>query len=209
MPPVEPAGRLPARPLPVPHPMPLMLASTSRYRRELLERLRLPLHIARPEVDETPLDGESVPAMASRLARAKAEAIAAQHPGSWVIGSDQAAELDGQPLGKPGHRDAALAQLASMSGRQVRFHTAVCLVRDGDARQAQDVTTVRFRPLSAAEIERYVDTEQPFDCAGSFKSEGLGIALFDAIESTDPTALVGLPLIAVSRMLREAGFDLP
>lgn len=189
--------------------MPLMLASTSRYRRELLERLRLPLHIARPEVDETPLDGESVPAMASRLARAKAEAIAAQHPGSWVIGSDQAAELDGQPLGKPGHRDAALAQLASMSGRQVRFHTAVCLVRDGDARQAQDVTTVRFRPLSAAEIERYVDTEQPFDCAGSFKSEGLGIALFDAIESTDPTALVGLPLIAVSRMLREAGFDLP
>ncbi|MBD9469301.1 Maf family nucleotide pyrophosphatase [Pseudoxanthomonas sp. PXM01] len=189
--------------------MPLMLASTSRYRRELLERLRLPLHIARPEVDETPQDGESVPAMAARLAHAKAEAIARQHPGAWVIGSDQAAELDGQPLGKPGHREAALAQLASMSGRQVRFHTAVCLVRDGDALQAQDVTTVRFRTLSTTEIERYVDAEQPFDCAGSFKSEGLGIALFDAIESTDPTALVGLPLIAVSRMLREAGFELP
>ena len=192
-----------------PRQRPLVLASTSRYRRELLERLRLPLHIARPEVDETPLDGESVPAMAARLARAKAEAIAGQHPGAWVIGSDQAAELDGQPLGKPGHREAALTQLASMSGRQVRFHTAVCLVRDGVTLQAQDVTTVRFRPLSAAEIERYVDAEQPFDCAGSFKSEGLGIALFDAIESTDPTALVGLPLIAVSRMLREAGFELP
>jgi septum formation protein len=189
--------------------MPLMLASTSRYRRELLERLRLPFHIARPEVDETPQDGESVPAMAVRLAQAKAEAIARQHPGSWVIGSDQAAELDGQPLGKPGHRDAAIAQLTAMSGRQVRFHTAVCLARDDEALQTHDITTVRFRALTAAEIERYVDAEQPFDCAGSFKSEGLGIALFDAIESSDPTALVGLPLIAVSRMLREAGFDLP
>ncbi len=189
--------------------MPLMLASTSRYRRELLERLRVPFHIARPEVDETPLDAESVPAMAARLARAKANAIALQHPGTWVIGSDQAAELDGQPLGKPGHREAAIAQLNAMSGRQVRFHTAVCLVRDEQVLRAEDITTVRFRTLSPGEIERYVDAEQPFDCAGSFKSEGLGIALFDAIESSDPTALVGLPLIAVSRMLREAGFDLP
>ncbi|WP_093297094.1 Maf family nucleotide pyrophosphatase [Pseudoxanthomonas sp. CF385] len=189
--------------------MPLLLASTSRYRRELLERLRLPFHIARPEVDETPLDGEAVPAMAARLAQAKAAAIATQHPGAWVLGADQAAELDGAPLGKPGHRDAAIAQLSAMAGRQVRFHTAVALVRDDETLAAHDITTVRFRSLDAAEIERYVDAEQPFDCAGSFKSEGLGIALFDAIESTDPTALVGLPLIAVCRMLRDAGFDLP
>lgn len=194
---------------PVLAPMPLLLASTSRYRRELLERLRLPFHIARPEVDETPLDAEAVPAMAARLAQAKATAIAAQHPGAWVLGSDQAAELDGAPLGKPGHRDAAIAQLSAMAGRQVRFHTAVALVRDDQILTAHDLTTVRFRALEPAEIERYVDAEQPFDCAGSFKSEGLGIALFDAIESTDPTALVGLPLIAVCRMLREAGFDLP
>jgi len=189
--------------------MPLLLASTSRYRRELLERLRLPFNIARPEVDEAPQDGERVPDMAVRLAQAKATAIATQHPGAWVLGSDQAAELDGAPLGKPGHREAAIAQLSAMAGRQVRFHTAVALVRDGETLIANDITTVRFRPLTAAEIERYVDAEQPFDCAGSFKSEGLGIALFDAIESTDPTALVGLPLITVARMLREAGFDLP
>lgn len=205
-----PAGQTPPpRPLPIPASMPLLLASTSRYRRELLERLRLPFHIARPEVDETPLDGEAVPAMAARLAQAKAAAIATQHPGAWVLGADQAAELDGAPLGKPGHRDAAIAQLSAMAGRQVRFHTAVALVRDDETLAAHDITTVRFRSLSAAEIERYVDAEQPFDCAGSFKSEGLGIALFDAIESTDPTALVGLPLIAVCRMLRDAGFDLP
>lgn len=199
----------PALPLPILPPMPLLLASTSRYRRELLERLRLPFHIARPEVDETPQDGETVPAMAARLAHAKAAAIAAQHPGAWVLGSDQAAELDGAPLGKPGQREAAIAQLSAMAGRQVRFHTAVALVRDSETLTTHDITTVRFRSLVPAEIERYVDAEQPFDCAGSFKSEGLGITLFDAIESTDPTALVGLPLIAVSRMLREAGFDLP
>ncbi len=189
--------------------MPLLLASTSRYRRELLERLHLPFRIARPEVEETPLDGEPVPALATRLARAKAEAIARQQPGIWVIGSDQAAELDGLPLGKPGHREAAVAQLAAMSGRSVRFHTAVSLVGDGEAFDALDTTTVRFRPLDAEEIERYVDIEQPFDCAGSFKCEGLGIALFEAIESSDPTALVGLPLIAVARLLRQAGFALP
>lgn len=210
MPPAPAPVRLP-RPVPCQctiH-MPLMLASTSRYRRELLERLRVPFHIARPDVDETGLDAETVPEMALRLAHAKAIAIAQQHPGTWVIGSDQAAELDGHPLGKPGQREAAIAQLTAMSGRQVRFHTAVCLVRDDRVLQAQDITTVHFRSLTTAEIERYVDADQPFDCAGSFKSEGMGIALFDAIESSDPTALVGLPLIAVSRMLREAGFDLP
>ncbi|WP_368562002.1 nucleoside triphosphate pyrophosphatase [Pseudoxanthomonas sp. UTMC 1351] len=189
--------------------MPLLLASTSRYRRELLERLRLPFHIARPDVNETALPGESTAILTQRLARAKAEAIASQHPGSWVIGADQAAELDGQPLGKPGHRAGAIAQLTAMSGRQVQFRTAVCLLRGDQALETLDTTTVRFRALTQAEIERYVDAEQPFDCAGSFKAEGLGIVLFEAIESRDPTALVGLPLIALAGMLRDAGFELP
>ena len=189
--------------------MALILASTSRYRRELLERLRLPFHVARPEVDETPDAGESPPALAKRLARAKAEAIAAQFPDAWVIGSDQVAALGPRPLGKPGTRDKAIAQLGAMSGKEIQFHTAIALVRGGTVLEAMDTTRVFFRDLQAEEMERYVDTEQPLDCAGSFKSEGLGIALFDAIESSDPTALVGLPLIALSRLLREAGFTLP
>ncbi len=190
--------------------MPLLLASTSRYRRELLERLRLPFHVARPEVDETPRPGEAPSALAVRLARAKAAAITVQYPDAWIIGSDQVAELDGAAIGKPGHRDGAIAQLEAMAGREVHFHTAVCVMRqDGRCFQETDLTRVRFRSLSAAEIERYVDIEQPFDCAGSFKSEGLGITLFDAVESRDPTALIGLPLIAVSRLLRDAGFALP
>lgn len=188
----------------------LILASTSTYRRELLSRLRLPFDTARPEVDESPRAGETPGAMAERLAIAKASVIARREPGAFVIGSDQVAELEGRPLGKPGSRDGALAQLGAMSGREVLFRTAVCVQREGLAsRVAIDTTTVRFRPLSFAEIERYVDAEQPLDCAGSFKSEGLGIALFDAIESTDPTALIGLPLIATARLLREAGFVLP
>ena len=189
--------------------MPLILASTSRYRRELLERLRLPFHVARPEVDESPVAGEAPPALAQRLARAKAAAISALQPEAWVIGSDQVAALDAQPLGKPGTRENALAQLGAMSGREIRFHTALCLLRGDVCLQAMDTTTVRFRALQPDEIERYVDAEQPIDCAGSFKSEGLGIALFEAIDSQDPTALVGLPLIALSKMLREAGFSLP
>jgi len=190
--------------------MPLILASSSRYRRELLERLRLPFHIARPDVDEACLPGEAPPALARRLAWAKAKAIAAQHPDAWIIGSDQVAALDTQPLGKPGTRENALAQLGAMSGREIAFHTAVCLLRgDEPAREATDTTRVRFRDLRAEEIARYVDAEQPLDCAGSFKSEGLGIALFEHIEAKDPTALVGLPLIALSTMLREAGFELP
>ncbi|MFT4256864.1 MAG: Maf family nucleotide pyrophosphatase [Pseudoxanthomonas sp.] len=190
--------------------MPLILASTSRYRRELLERLRLPFHTARPEADETPLPGETGTALAQRLALAKAGDVAGRQPQSWVIGSDQVAELDDRRLlGKPGTREAAIAQLRGMSGRAVRFRTAVCLLR-GDARlEALDTTTVRFRTLGEGEIERYVDAEQPLDCAGSFKSEGLGIALFEAIDTRDPTALVGLPLIALAGMLREAGFMLP
>lgn len=187
----------------------LVLASTSRYRRELLERLRLPFDVARPDVDETPQPGEAPAALATRLADAKAAAVAATHD-AWVIGSDQVAELDGRPLGKPGDRANAAAQLAAMSGQTVVFHTALCL-RHGDGRRhaACDRTLVRFRTLDAGDIARYIDAEQPFDCAGSFKSEGLGITLFDAIETVDPTALIGLPLLATARLLREAGFRLP
>lgn len=188
----------------------LLLASTSPYRRELLSRLRIPFDIARPEVDETPLPHESPLGLAQRLAAAKAEAIATREGDAWVIGSDQVAELDGQPLGKPGHRDQALAQLAAMSGRSVAFRTALCVMhRDLGRLDAVDTTVVRFRNLAADEIARYVDAEQPLDCAGSFKSEGLGISLFEAIDTSDPTALVGLPLIATARLLREAGFALP
>lgn len=188
----------------------LILASTSPYRRELLSRFRLPFETVRPEVDESPGHGESPAFLAERLAAAKAGAIARREPGAFVIGSDQVAELDGHPLGKPGGRDAALAQLGAMSGRDVHFHTAVCVQRAGDPpRVAMDTTVVKFRVLAFADIERYVDAEEPFDCAGSFKSEGLGIALFEAIESSDPTALIGLPLIATARLLREAGFVLP
>lgn len=189
--------------------MRLILASTSAYRRELLSRLRVPFDVARPGTDETPRPDESPRSLALRLAEAKARAVAALAPGAWVLGSDQVADLDGRVLGKPGGHAAAAEQLASMSGREVLFHTALCLVRAGETAQLEcDRTVVRFRTLSAGEIERYLDAEQPFDCAGSFKSEGLGIALFDAIESRDPTALVGLPLIATARLLREAGFRL-
>jgi len=190
--------------------MPLILASTSRYRRELLERLGLPFNIARPEVDESPLAGETAPDLARRLARAKASAIAAQHPEATIIGSDQVAALGSEFLGKPGTRENALAQLSALSGRQAVFHTAVCLLRGGEPPcEAMDTTVLRFRKLTAAEIERYVDAEQPLDCAGSFKSERLGIALLERIETIDPTALVGLPLLALSGLLREKGFALP
>ena len=189
--------------------MALILASTSRYRRELLERLRLPFQVAQPQVDETPQSGESPVALAQRLALAKAQAVAEQWPEAWVIGSDQVAALGAQPLGKPGTPDRAMAQLGAMSGREIQFHTALALVRGGTVLQAMDTTRVSFRNLQPEEINRYVAAELPLDCAGSFKCEGLGIALFDSIESRDPTALVGLPLIALSRLLREAGFTLP
>lgn len=189
----------------------LILASTSTYRRALLERLGLPFSTARPEVDESPLPGESPQTLAERLASAKAEAVLVRSGSdTWVIGSDQVAELDGRSLGKPGLHAAAVAQLRSMSGREVRFLTALCIAGpDGRRLRALDVTTVRFRVLGDGEIERYVTREQPLDCAGSFKSEGLGIALFEAIDSRDPTALIGLPLIATARLLREAGFVVP
>ncbi|MFZ5635213.1 MAG: Maf family protein [Pseudomonadota bacterium] len=186
----------------------LVLASTSVYRRALLERLGLPFATARPDVDETPLPGEAPQALAVRLARAKAEAVVAGD--AWALGSDQVAELDGRALGKPGTIERAIGQLTAMSGRDVRFLTAVCLAA-ADRRRFEhlDITVVRFRMLAADEIARYVERERPLDCAGSFKSEGLGIALFEAIENRDPTALIGLPLIATARLLREAGFVAP
>lgn len=188
----------------------LILASTSPYRHELLARLRLPFDTARPQADETQRSGESPHELVARLAETKAADVAATNPDKWVIGSDQVAELDGSPIGKAGNRAAAIAQLLSMSGRVIEFHTGLSLCHgDGRRLAALDTTRVHFRELCEAEVARYVDAETPFDCAGSFKCEGLGIALFEAIESSDPTALVGLPLIATARLLREAGFELP
>ncbi|ARN22622.1 Maf family nucleotide pyrophosphatase [Piscinibacter gummiphilus] len=187
----------------------LILASTSRYRRELLERLRLPFDVEPPDVDETPLPGEQPSTLARRLARAKAAEVAARFPGAIVIGSDQVADLDGLPLGKPGTRERAIEQLSAMRGRTVRFHTAVavrCVAKAVDTNELATVT-VRFRDLGDAEIGRYLDLEQPYDCAGSAKAEALGITLLSAIESDDPTALIGLPLIRTCALLREAGLD--
>ena len=188
---------------------PLILGSTSRYRRELLERLHLPFTCVAPEVDETPQPGEAPAALALRLALAKARAVAALHPVAVVIGSDQVADLHGQPLGKPGSHERAVAQLQQMSGQQVMFHTAVAVVcaASGFAEAALAPVTVQFRELSDLEIERYLRLDQPYDCAGSAKSESLGIALLSAIHSDDPTALIGLPLIRTSELLRRAGID--
>jgi len=189
----------------------LVLGSTSRYRRELLQRLGLPFTVAAPDVDETPLQGEAPHALALRLALAKAHAVAAQHPDAVVIGSDQVADLHGQPLGKPGTHERASAQLQRMSGETVIFQTAVAVVCAATGFEQVDLAPVevRFRTLTGDEIERYLHAEQPYDCAGSAKSEGLGISLLDAILSDDPTALVGLPLIRTCRMLRAAGLTLP
>jgi septum formation protein len=188
---------------------PLILASTSRYRRELLERLRLPFGVVSPEVDESPLAGESPAALAQRLALAKAQAVARHHPEAVVIGSDQVADLDGEPIGKPGNHERAVAQLRAMRGRTVVFQTAVAVVHAATSRAGVLLApvTVRFRHLHDDEIEHYLRAETPYDCAGSAKCETLGIALLDAIESDDPTALVGLPLIRTARLLREAGLD--
>jgi septum formation protein len=185
---------------------PLILASTSRYRRELLERLRLNFSTVAPEVDETPLPAEAPAVLAQRLALAKAQAVARLHPQALVIGSDQVADLQGQCLGKPGDHDKAVAQLRAMRGREVIFQTAVALVAPGLVLQELAQVQVRFRDLADEEIERYLRAEQPYDCAGSAKSEGLGIALLDAIDSDDPTALIGLPLIRTCRLLRQAGW---
>ncbi len=188
---------------------PLILGSTSRYRRELLQRLRLPFEVHAPQVDETPRPDEAPSALALRLAIAKARAVAAQFPDAAVIGSDQVADLEGQPVGKPGDHARATEQLRAMRGKAVVFQTAVavvCLARGYEASSLVPVK-VRFRDLRDEEIEHYLRAEQPYDCAGSAKSEALGIALLDAIESDDPTALVGLPLIRTCELLRGAGVD--
>ena len=187
----------------------LVLGSTSPYRRELLQRLRLPFDVVAPAVDETARPGETPARLAARLALDKAREVASRHAGAVVIGADQVADLQGQALGKPGHHAAALAQLQAMRGQWVVFHTAVAVLRaDRGFEQVQVATVrVRFRDLSDTDIERYLALEQPYDCAGSAKCETLGIALLDVIESDDPTALVGLPLIRTCRLLREAGLD--
>jgi septum formation protein len=175
----------------------------------LLERLRVPYSSASPDVDETPLPDEGPAQTASRLAEAKARAVAARFPGAIVIGSDQVAILDGAPLGKPGNHAAALAQLKAMRGRSVVFHTALCVLdaTRGTCRTRDVPTTVHFRDYSDAQAERYLELEKPYDCAGSAKIEAMGIALVEEVVSTDPTALIGLPLIALVSLLNEAGVD--
>ena len=188
---------------------PLILASGSRYRAELLGRLGVPYKVQAPHIDESPLAGENPVLLAQRLAAGKAQLVSQQSPGHWVLGCDQVASLDGQAVGKPGARDKAIDQLLSFSNRSVAFHTAVALICGEDAYTALDTTLVRFRALRSAEIERYVDSEPAFDCAGSFKAEGRGIALFTAVETRDPTGLIGLPLIAVRQLLAQAGLPVP
>ncbi len=189
----------------------LILASTSPFRRELLARLGLAFEALPPGVDETPLPGEPAETLVARLAHAKAAAIAAHAPGALVIGSDQAAVLDGRILGKPGDHARALEQLRAASGRAVDFFTGLCLI-DADSGRAQlEVVPFRvhFRTLDETRLERYLRHEQPYDCAGSFKSEGLGIALFERLEGDDPNALIGLPLIRLVRMLEAEGLEMP
>ena len=197
--------------LPISSPR-LVLASSSSYRRELLERLRVPFTCISPDIDETPLANELPSETAMRLAEAKARAVAATNPDALVIGSDQVATLDAEQIGKPGSHAKALEQLRKMRGREVVFHTALCLFdarsnNSKDALQLENIQTrVAFRDLPEAELDHYLRIERPYDCAGSAKNEGLGIALIECIQSTDPTALTGLPLISLCSMLRRAGF---
>ncbi len=188
----------------------LVLGSTSRYRQELLQRLRIPFSVAAPDVDETPRAGEAPDALAMRLALAKARTVASAFPQAVVIGSDQVADLDGVPLGKPGTHERAVAQLRQMRGRTVIFQTAVAVVcqASGFEQASLAAVKVRFRQLSDEAIENYLQAEQPYDCAGSAKSEGLGIALLEAIDSDDPTALIGLPLIRTCQLIEAAGIRL-
>ncbi|MBE7941944.1 MULTISPECIES: Maf family nucleotide pyrophosphatase [Ramlibacter] len=196
-------GNSPARPV--------VLGSSSPYRRELMGRLRIPFEVEVPDVDETPRSGETPRDLALRLALAKARVVAQRRPGAVVIGSDQVADLDGEPLGKPGTHERATAQLRRMRGRTVVFQTALAVACAETGFEQADIAPVRvtFRDLSDREIETYLRAETPYDCAGSARSEGLGIALLEAIESDDPTALVGLPLIRTCRLLRAAGLMLP
>jgi septum formation protein len=188
---------------------PLILASGSKYRAQLLARLQLPFTGIAPDLDETPLPDESPRQLTQRLALAKARKLADLHPSRWVLGSDQAAAALGRILGKPGTLERATEQLIFLSGKSVEFFTAVALVNGRDTFAALDLTTVQFRELRVDEIQRYLAAESVLDCAGSFKCEGLGISLFESIRSDDPSGLVGLPLIAVRRLLAQAGFALP
>jgi septum formation protein len=189
----------------------LVLASTSAYRRALLERLMIPFVVASPDVDESPALGEATSATAVRLSVLKAQAARLRFPEHLIVGSDQVAECEGARLDKPLQHEMAVRQLRRLSGRSALFHTAVTLLDSANGRTQTEVvpTRVRFRTIDDAQIERYLLKEPAYDCAGSAKSEGLGIALIDAMESTDPTALVGLPLIALSRMLRNEGVEVP
>jgi septum formation protein len=188
----------------------LILGSSSKYRKALLDRLAIPYTVVSPDVDETPLPGETPESLARRLALAKARAVGRLYPASVVIGSDQVADLRGQPLGKPGTHERAVEQLRRMRGQTVIFQTALAVVCEETGFAQSDLAAVRvkFRDLRDDEIENYLRAEQPYDCAGSAKSEGLGIALLESIENDDPTALVGLPLIRTCHMLRAAGLDL-
>ncbi len=190
-------------------PTSLILASSSPYRRQLLERLRLPFIVISPNLDESPLPGENPKNLTLRLAQAKAQAIAALHPNTWVIGSDQSADLNGQIIGKPGTHRAALDQLNQMQGQAVVFHTSLCLVGQNFCETIHVPTTVQFRNLPESVLEQYLLLEKPYDCAGSAKSEGMGIILLEKIESQDPTALIGLPLIALTSLLHLAGIAVP
>ena len=186
---------------------PLVLASTSRYRKMLLERLGLPFVAVAPGTDEIALDGETPAATAFRLSEAKARSVAGAHPHALIIGSDQVADCEGRPIGKPGTHERAVAQLTELSGQTVVFHTGLCLLDAGSGECQTALVDVRstFRFLAASEIEAYLRSERPYDCAGSVRSEARGIALFERIESDDPTALIGLPLIRLTSMLRAAG----
>ncbi|WP_455386141.1 Maf family protein [Acidihalobacter prosperus] len=189
----------------------LVLASSSRYRRELLARLHLPFASDSPDIDETPLDGEDPLAMVRRLSCAKAEALRSAHPDALIIGSDQCAVLDGRIIGKPGDHATAVAQLRASSGRSMMVHTGLCLLDTASGETQVDVVSydILFRELDDAEIEAYLRLEQPYDCAGSVKSEGLGVSLLEHMRGDDPSALVGLPLIRLGAMLREAGLAVP
>jgi septum formation protein len=187
--------------------MRLILASSSRYRRQLLTRLHCPFDVISPNIDETPLSGEVPRALALRLSAAKANAVTRDHPDALVIGSDQVAAIDGAFIGKPGTFERAQAQLRLLSGRTVEFHSGLC-VSNGARRESVDVITeCRFRRLSPEEIDAYLRLDEPFDAAGSAKAEGLGICLMESIQSDDPTAIIGLPLIALSRLLRSFGLN--
>lgn len=187
----------------------IILASTSPFRKQLLEKLQLPFETANPKLDETPLTNETVVDMVQRLSRQKAQVVASQYPDAIVIGSDQSATFNGKAIGKPHTHANAIKQLQQFSGHTIEFVTGLAVVKGTETHQAIDITRVQFRQLSDTEIEHYLRLETPYQCAGSFKSEGLGITLFEEIQSKDPNALIGLPLIELTSLLKQCGIALP